>query len=350
MSNPLQQFFLDLKTFAEDLRDLFNGRQLRTGLAGSWQDLWRDRQLQLPLIFTVAVHLGALLLSLAGPLFLSGKVRIPEVYQVELFNAAELPPEPAPAKSAPAVAPKPVPKPVPPPVKEQAKPAPPPISVAEPKPAPIAKPKAVSLSPIKQRLLKEEAERKARDRQTRLLDLRMEEFKLDRQQKEAEEAAREAARKAEDATREAKEAKRAIASQAVGKVADLYRTTTPATGSPATNVEQTSGPAGGSDENSPRQLEALDRYKARIFQHIKPNWQLPDLQNWDETLSAKIVLKMKWDGSVDSTWFEKKSGDYRFDQYVKKAVENSVPLPPLPMEFDRKSEEIAVTFTPGGLR
>ncbi len=93
----------------------------------------------------------------------------------------------------------------------------------------------------------------------------------------------------------------------------------------------------------------MERYKARLFQQIKPNWQLPDLQNWDETLTARIVLKVNWDGSVDSTWFEKRSGDYRFDQYVKKAIDNSIPLPPLPLEFDRKSEEIAVTFTPGGL-
>jgi outer membrane biosynthesis protein TonB len=332
MSSPLQQFFLDLKTFAGDLRDLLSGRYLRQALAGSWQELRQDRMLQLPLIFTVAVHLGALLLSLAGPLLLSGKVRIPEVYRVELYTAAEVPPAPAPPVAEPVAPPVPAAQPVPAPtIKAQVKTPPAPVQVS------IAKPKAVSLSPIKQRLLKEEKvrqDRERQERQARLLDLRMEELKLARQQKEAEEAAQVAA------------------SRAVDRIADFYRTT-PATTPTATTVQQNAAVApaqsGGSGEPSPRQLEALERYKSRLFQHIKPNWQLPDLQNWDESLEARIVLKMNWDGSVDNTWFEKRSGDYRFDQYVKKAIDNSIPLPPLPLEFDRKSEEIAVTFTPGGL-
>ncbi len=208
MSSPLRQFFLDLKYFAGDLLDLISGRHLRQALAGSWQELRQDRMRQLPLIFTVAVHLGALLLSLAGPLLLSGKVRIPEVYRVELYNAVELPPEATPvAKPEPVPPPAPIAKLEPPPqIKVEVKPTP------VPTPVPIAKPKAVSLSPIKERLLKEEKERQNQERQERqaqLLKLRLEEIKLNQKSKEAEEAAL-----------EAKEAARKAAIQAVDNLAD----------------------------------------------------------------------------------------------------------------------------------
>lgn len=330
MSAPLQQFFLDLQSFAADLRALFSAGYLRAALTGSWRMLRRDRRRQLPLLLAVAVHLAALLLSLSGPLLFSSRVRLPEVYRIELYNAEEMPPVPAAATAKPAPPP---PAPAPAPVKAEVEAAPAPA----PAPAAIVKPKAVSLSPIKERLLKEQAERQLQERQARLLDARLDELNLARQHREAEEAARRAA------------------SQAVDKLAKAYRVA-PATSPAPPAASQAATPAAAhpappdNGAPSPRQLEALERYQARLIQHIYPNWQLPDLQNWDESLSATIVMRMKWDGTVDSTWLEKKSGDQRFDQYVKKAIDNSLPLPPLPMEFDRRSEEIAVTFTPGGLR
>ncbi|HSH13630.1 MAG TPA: energy transducer TonB, partial [Desulfurivibrionaceae bacterium] len=101
---------------------------------------------------------------------------------------------------------------------------------------------------------------------------------------------------------------------------------------------------------TPAQLEAQAAYVGRLNEHLRRHWKLPPLQDWDEKLKATIVIRTKRDGTVTATWFEKNSGNSRFDQYVKKAVANASPLPPLPPEFTQNNEEIGVTFTPGGLK
>lgn len=289
---------------------------------------------QLPLLLTAAFHLGALLLALVAPRLIPEQPRIPEVYQVELYTVPEVAP-------APSAAPQPV-------VEIPSRPTvpPPPATTPTTKPQPVTAPpaptaqaqtKEISLSPVKEQLAKEKRDREEEaDRRHRL-----EKIKLENQ---AEQQAREAARKVSE-DREA--------------IAETYRSTPPRPvqdlpeqlAALRENLAAARGPTSQESVSpTPAQLAAQAAYVDQLKVHLGRHWKLPPLQDWDEKLSATIAIRIKRDGTVTNTWFEKNSGNSRFDQYVKKAVTNASPLPPLPPEFTKKSEEIGVTFSPGGLQ
>lgn len=286
---------------------------------------------QLPLLLTAALHLGALLLALVGPRLIPEQPRTPEVYQVDLYTAPEVAP-------APPVLPTKVEIPSPPA-------APPPPATVPPKtdsrpvahPAPPTQPrsKAISLSPLKERLARENREREEEARRRQVGKI-----KLGLQEGQAQQQVREAARQAREAIAETYRITPVRPAQELPeKIATLREEL--AAGAPASPASYSPTPA---------QLAARDAYIARLKEHLRRHWTLPDLQDWDEKLSATMVIRIKREGTVTATWFEKGSGNSRFDRYVKMAVTNAAPLPPLPQEFAQKSEEIGVTFTPGGLK
>lgn len=292
---------------------------------------------QLPLLLTTAIHLGALLLALVAPRLVPQHLQSPEVYQVELYTAPEVQSGRQPAQppgqavvAAPNITAPPPPATVP--HKTQNTP-----TIATPVP-PRASPKAVSLSPLKERLVRENREREEEARRNRQLTERVAQLRLDLQKQQAEEKARKASRLAREA------------------IAETYRNT-PAVQVSGADPTRPRGDVAATGANvtpatkwlAAKQLEARAAYVARLREHLRRHWKLPVLQDWDEKLSATMVIKIKRDGSVITSWFEKHSNNSRFDQYVKKAVDRASPLPPLPREFEQKSEEIAVTFTPGGL-
>lgn len=296
---------------------------------------------QLPLLLTTAIHLGALLLALVAPRLIPEPPQIPKVYQVELYTAPEVqlghqpasPPGPAVVEPPNITAPPPPATASP---QGQTKP-----SLATPA-APPASSKAISLSPLKKQLARETREREEQARRDRQVTDRLNQIEQNQKIRQSE-------------------AQSQLAKHdGVTAVADFYRASSPRASqktAPNTAQPQAGRGGGGVEGAAPPpsglpaslQLEARAAYVARLREHLRRNWKLPVLQDWDEKLSAKIVIKIKRDGSVTTTWFEKHSTNPRFDQYVKKAVDRSSPLPPLPREFEQKSEEIAVTFTPGGL-
>ncbi len=318
MNNRFQQLFHDLTIFFGDLLSLCNGQVVHDSFVGYWRNIRRDNYRQVPLLLAIALHLGVLLFSLAAPFILSVKnPRIPEVYTVKLYTVQEAAPPPLKAQKTvklttpaqkKAVAPKPV------------------------------KRDAVSLSPIRQRLAKERKEKEAEKRRQEIRRRDQEQVKLNLLKEQAE--------------LEAIQAERALAdlkNEAVAKIADLYKTADLASRESrksAVESTKTGTSKGGTDQ---QKLEALDRYRARITDHISPHWQLPELQEWDENLRAVLVMNVKRDGTVTNSYFEKRSKNLRFNQYVEKAIESAQPLPPFPIDFHEKSEEIAVTFSPGGL-
>lgn len=306
------------------------------------------RPSQLPLFLALALHLGALLLALAAPRLIPEKIHLPEVYRVELYNASELPPAPARSVAAlPETPARPAAIAITPPPRRllpTARPLPTPAAkpLLNPRPKPLPKPAAVSLAPLKERLLKEARERAEQASQNRKLADSVDRLRLDLKKQRAEEQSRAANKAAREA------------------IAALYRTNqprpSPAQGSStpkprtaeASGAGQTAPPA---DLSGPNQKAALAAYVTRLIAHIKPHWVLPEHLDWEnKNLSTTIVIRIKRDGAVTATWFEKNSGNTRFDQQVKKVVNNSLPLPPLPPELGKNSEEIGVTFTPGGLQ
>ena len=314
MKDRFTQFFDDLVIFLADLKTLCNRQTAHDAFSGYWENINRDSYKKTPLILTMAVHLAALLIAALAPFILTPTSKIPEIYTVDLYQVLETaPPPPQTSKIV---------KSAPPAVKK-------PVTVAK-----HSRPDAVSLTPIREKLAWERKEKVYRKTQQELLNQRMEQIRLELEKDKAEKEAREAA------------------TEAAGKIAEMYKS--------ARNLDKEiregkatglktvgSGAAGG--EVDPREMEAMARYTARLFEHLSPHWQLPELQNWDDELRAVIVLKVKRDGTITSTHFEKKSKNMRFNQYVQKAVDNAQPLPPFPIDLRQKSEEIAVTFSPGGL-
>ncbi|MFN2366351.1 MAG: cell envelope integrity protein TolA [Desulfurivibrionaceae bacterium] len=213
-------------------------------------------------------------------------------------------------------------------------------------PPPVPREK-ISLSPIRQRLEEErkekekEKEKEARKRSEEQRRNELEQLRLGYLEERAEKEMAKAESVAEQAEQAAVEAKKA----ALARIAEGYRSSDQS----RRNRPESTGT--GTDKGGPNQqeLEALDRYGARLRRHISPHWQLPELQEWDEDLRAVIVIQVNRDGTVTGTYFEKRSRDSRFNRYVQKAVDNAQPLPPFPIDFHKKSEEIGVTFSPGGL-
>ena len=313
MKSQLQQFIDDLAEFSADLKSICNRQTAHDALLNRWEHIRQDSYRKVPLLLTIATHFAVLILTITAPFLMSRALDIPEVYSVNLYQVTEAP--------SPAPAPKPVR--VSKPATKKA------ITAKAVKPV---KPDAISLSPIRQRLLKERQEKEVQRTREELRLRKMEQVRAELQEQHAAKEARE------------------TASKALSRLTDLLKSTTASRGSEKQSSQATTtGPATGSGEIDPRKLEALAQYKSRLSQHIYPYWQLPELQDWDENLRAVIVLRVKRDGTVTSSYFEKRSGDLRFNQYVKKAIDNAQPLPPFPIDFHQKTEEIAVTFYPGGL-
>ncbi|MEJ2270414.1 MAG: energy transducer TonB [Desulfobulbaceae bacterium] len=76
---------------------------------------------------------------------------------------------------------------------------------------------------------------------------------------------------------------------------------------------------------------------------------MPDLQNWDNSLEAVLIIKIRRDGTVTDTFFERKSDNIYFNQFVLKALKDAAPLPPFPDQLQENSFEIGLRFKPGEL-
>ncbi len=312
MKSQLQQFIDDLAEFSADLKSICNRQTAHDALLNRWEHIRHDSYRKVPLLLTAATHLAVLILTITAPFLMSRSLEIPEVYSVNLYQVMEAP-SPAPTPKQVSVS------------KPATKKA---ITAKAVKPV---KPDAISLSPIRQRLIKERQEKEVKRtrEEAKRLDLKALKANLEKQQAE----------------KELKE----TTSTAVSRIADLFKSTANRGSEKQSNQATATGPTTGSGEIGPRELEARAQYIARLIDHIKPHWQLPELQDWDENLRAIIVLRVKRGGEVTSSYFEKRSGDLRFNQYVRKAIDNAQSMPPFPIEFNQKTEEIAVTFSPGGL-
>lgn len=79
------------------------------------------------------------------------------------------------------------------------------------------------------------------------------------------------------------------------------------------------------------------------------HWVLPDLQNWDNALEAVLIIIIRKDGFVTDSFFERKSDNIYFNQFVLKALREASPLPPFPDQLDKNTLEIGLRFKPGEL-
>lgn len=302
---------------------------------GLFSGEWRK-----PLNLSIGLHVLILVLAISGPSLFHRQRTLPEIYTVNLYSAAEFAEtKPAPAASAPATK-----SPEKPAARQIVEPEPkkPAVSIQPPKPEPVpavetvpAKP--VSLEPVKEKMKvgktkEEEAQEKAKLSQVvqRL--------------------------KAGEAEKKARAEADAAAKDAVSKLADALKTptTAPPGPIPQASTGQTSATARSEGPSGPQGTGIepdfyMKQYYAAVYQQIHDHWVLPDLQNWDNSLEAVLIITIRKDGFVTDSFFERKSDNIYFNQFVLKAVKEASPLPPFPNQLQESTIEIGLRFKPGEL-
>lgn len=294
-------------------------------------DFSPDKRWKLPFSLAIAVHLLTLLLLVAPPTFLLPDREIQEIQTISLFTAEELQQaqKPPPAKPA-AAKPAPAKEPAPPPPSQEL------LSTAVEPPASTALPgEMVSLHPrkIKKKIVPEPPAPDLRLKALERIQARV------NQQREEEQIKHELSRLRDSLHTQPQPAKPAEAAAAASPspAAPAVSSLAPAAGGPA---------AGGTVALFDL---AMKKYLIAINRRISDNWALPDTQTWDKDLEAIMVIVVRTDGTVSKTYFEKKSKNIYFDQYVEKTIQASLPMPPFPSDLKKNTLEIGLRFRPSGL-
>lgn len=276
-----------------------------------------DQEWKLPLALAIAVHVVVLGLGLASPVLFDRQPTLPEIQTVDLVNAVE--PGPSHVRRMAPVVIKPAHK-----IKAVAKKAPPAM-----KPPP-AKARAVSERPLPSRTAKD------------LAKLRKIRLSLAAQQ-----------------AREAEQLAKEKVNDAVANIRDLLHEENTAASVPAApqpmpaakpvgSAAQTAAPGVPADGSSGAVAQkALRRYLAAVHDRIHQHWSLPDLQSWDDSLETVVVIKVRKDGTIIDSFFEKRSNNIYFNQYVQETIREANPLPPFPPDLKKEQLEIGLRFRPG---
>ncbi|MCB2184550.1 MAG: TonB C-terminal domain-containing protein [Desulfobulbaceae bacterium] len=286
-----------------------------------------EEQRKKPLILTLSVHFIIFIFMLIPPDFFQANRNLDEIYTVDLFETVESAPTPQ-------VQPQPQKKVVPPPIEP----------VVEKKVAPATSLQPVESPPgeiisLKPRVVK-------KDRRTKK-DNKIAEQKvntaLDRIKKQL--SRQEALQKA----KQVEAAAAAVAENAVDKLRDILHAEQSI--SPAAGTTTSSSSAGSNGGKSSSDLdEASKLYFVAVQQQIQANWILPELQEWKNNLKAVVVVNVRRDGIVKKYFFERKSDNIYFNQFVEKTLNESLPLPPFPQGLKDDSIEFGLVFHPGGLQ
>ncbi len=329
----------------------------------------RNTEWKLPLNLAVGLHVLLVLLSVYLPGIFRTKPIIPENYTVNIVSISESGPkaggapkqepakqEPAPKKveaANPEVKIKPV----------EIKQPPPPEPVVRPKvaPAPIVPPapvNAISLKPLKRKIERDVVDDTLINERIRKLEIQQQreqeverkreqelerKKKLETLQKERVADAVRAEKAAEDAREAAEELKQLLHSATSGK-----NTIKEATGT------QSGGGEGSGENTNARSGDntsgAEKLYQAAIYKRLQQFWALPEFKKWDPSLTAVVVITISTDGAITNQYFEKRSGDSVFDQFVEKTLHDAAPLPQIPAALRKSQYEIGLRFKPTGIQ
>ncbi|SDP09184.1 energy transducer TonB [Desulforhopalus singaporensis] len=278
---------------------------------------------KIPLNIAIGVHLLVLISALYLPGIFKVKPKFADIYTVSIVNIAEpgavaqTPSEPEAAETISKASPDNNKKLVP-------------IEDIVKKPAPsVAPAKAVSLKPLKIKKKKATPPPKPSDNDE-LIKQRRE--KLARAIRE-EELLAEKARLA----REALEKERQL----------LTHSSPPAVARPSGGVvrgDGTSGAAGGTSNIIESQ------YYASIINRLHQYWALPENIEKNNKVTATVVVTIQQNGAVADMFFESRSGDRLFDQFVTRTLETATPFPPIPPAMKKQRFEVGLVFRPGGVQ
>jgi TonB family protein len=102
-----------------------------------------------------------------------------------------------------------------------------------------------------------------------------------------------------------------------------------------------------SAEPGPQTGIAMRMYSLEVEEKIKSNWAYPvDVLSPEsrKDLEAVVIVRVRSNGDILKSWFQKRSGNGGFDQSVMTAIERSHPLPSFPPGYVKSSEEIEINF------
>ncbi len=278
-------------------------------------NLWKS-----PVNLSIGLHVLALIATILTPFFMDRSPRLPEFYTVNLLNVTEVAEMTKPAEPAQ------IKPPAPPKVAKESAP----VAVSEQKVAPaVSEPiRVISIKPVKRKIRRAERKEEQNFKKTkRALLQKIKETEL-AEKKSSEEAQK-------------------LAGDAVDQLRRSLQTEAMVTPSPATRTAPSAaaGPVGAGIDLT----ENMKRYYAAVTSRIQSHWYIPPLQNWDDSLEAVLVIKVNRNGTITKTFFEKKSANLYFNQFVSKTVQKSAPLPPFPKELEKKNMEIGLRFSPAGV-
>ena len=282
-----------------------------------------------PFNISIGLHVIVMALAMLAPSLFDRQPRLPEIYTVNLFTATEVAEPEARASAKPAA------RQLEP---ETKKPA---VSIQPSKPevAPAVKTsiaKPISLQPLKEKVKLGKTKEEEELDKAKLSQV-VQRLKTSAAQKETREAADEAAKDAVSKLADALKTSPAITTGTAAKAAGQSASTTQSAG--------ISGPRGTGIEPD----FYMKQYLSTVYQKIHEHWVLPDLQNWNNSLEAVLVITIRRDGVVTNSFFERKSDNIYFNQFVLKALKDASPLPPFPGQLKENTLEIGLRFKPGEL-
>lgn len=280
----------------------------------------------IPLNLAIGFHILLAFSILFLPGLMKPRPNFEDIYTVNLIDFSE---PAAQQVSAPVQPQVPAPEPKPEPVKaEKQAPVLEPVKAAPP-PEPV---KAVSIKPLKRKIKK-----KIVKKPDRTIEKQKQLEKLKRQSiAEALQAEKLAVEQALLAAEEA-ERQQKLLEQQLDTVRNQVRN------SPKSGTSRTTASSGAKSALS-------TQYHGAIMNHVTQYWSLPEFKNWDPGLSAIVVITIAKNGRIVKQFFEKRSGDSAFDQYVRKTLQDADPLPPIPAALRKDQIEIGLRFRPGSIQ
>lgn len=302
---------------------------------------------KLPLNLAVGFHILILLSSIYLPGFFKAKPKFADIYTVSIINVAE--PDVAPPPPAPKVEQAEVKQPKAEVVKKTVKPvkAKKVAPIVEAQPVTTTAPeKAVSLKPLKKKVVKKIIEPKIASDPTPKAKLKQtqkpkNDYLAQQRRQELADAIREEELLTESAL---------LAQQAVEMEKNLLRNQMPSP--PAVSRPSTTSGSGNSsakvNSSSTNQIERM--YYAAITNRLLQFWALPESMQKQANLMSTAVITIDKNGQIANIYVEQRSGDRVFDQFVSRTIKAANPMPAIPAAMKKQRVEIGLNFKPGGIQ
>jgi colicin import membrane protein len=111
------------------------------------------------------------------------------------------------------------------------------------------------------------------------------------------------------------------------------------------------GPGGGGGGGGPGQIEPIDIYRAEIAYQVEKNWAFsPQLAGSDKKLQAGLVFKVLPSGEITDIRYVDRSNNAYLDESAYRAIAKSSPVKPHPQTIKMPYVQVAIRFTPEGIR